>query len=393
MVSQAQIAHGPRDPRRPRHKSPEMTRQKPDIKDLSTDQLISWLAVQGEPAYRADQIRKWLYVHQIDDFNAMTTLSKALRRRLVDHFDCGRLEVAAEAHSMDGSCKYLFRLKDGKFIESVLMPETDRSTLCISSQVGCAQGCRFCLTAKGGFSRNLSAGEIVSQVRDVIRAVPDRRLTNIVVMGMGEPLANYENMIAAIDIITDADSGLGISKRRVTLSTVGMVPRLAALGRDTQINLAVSLNAADDETRSALMPINRTYPLAALLAACRRYPLAPRRRITFEYILMDGVNDSDADALRLSKLLHGVKAKINLIPFNGYPGSSYRRPDDDRVASFQEILSRRHFTAVVRLSRGQDISAACGQLSANARASASDDTVPVFTGRHGDDGEYGGAGG
>lgn len=343
-----------------------MVLQQPDIKDLSSDQLVQWLAEQGEPAYRAAQIRKWLYVRQTDDFNLMTNLSKGLRQLLTTRFVCGRLQVAAVEHSADGAGKYLFRLHDGKFIESVLMPETDRGTLCISSQVGCAQGCRFCLTARGGFIRNLSAGEIIAQVRDVIHDVPECRLTNIVVMGMGEPLANYDHMIAAIRVITDADAGLGISKRRFTLSTAGMVSRLDALGRDTDINLAVSLNAADDDTRSALMPINRTYPLSSLIAACRRYPLAPHRRITFEYILMAGVNDADADAVRLSKSLHGVRAKINLIPFNAYPGSPYQRPSDSRVAAFQDILARRHFTTMVRISRGQDISAACGQLRANA---------------------------
>ena len=343
-----------------------MPPEQQDIIDLSADQLVHWLAEQGEAAFRAAQIRKWLYVHQVDDFSEMTNLSKGLRQRLADHFTCARLQVAAVENSTDGCRKFLFQLQDGKFIESVLIPETDRSTLCISSQVGCAQGCRFCLTAKGGLVRNLSAGEIIAQVRDVMHAVPAPRLTNIVVMGMGEPLANYANMVAAIGVITDANAGLGISKRRFTLSTAGMVSRLEALGRDTDVNLAVSLNAADDDTRSALMPINRTYPLAALMAACRNYPLAPRRRITFEYILMAGVNDADADAARLSKLLHGVKAKINLIPFNDYPGSPYRRPSDARVAAFQEILASRHHTAMVRLSRGQDISAACGQLRANA---------------------------
>ncbi|MFH1982040.1 MAG: 23S rRNA (adenine(2503)-C(2))-methyltransferase RlmN [Pseudomonadota bacterium] len=344
--------------------------QRQDIKDLSADQLAHWLTEQGEPAYRAAQIRKWLYTHQADDFEAMTNLSKGLRQRLAEHFSCARLQVAAVERSVDGCRKYLFQLQDGKFIESVLMPETDRSTLCISSQVGCAQGCRFCLTAKGGLVRNLSAGEIIAQVRDMIHLEPEPRLTNIVVMGMGEPLANYANMIAAIGVITDADAGLGISKRRFTLSTAGMVSRLEALGRDTDINLAISLNAADDDTRSALMPINRTYPLAALMAACRRYPLTPRGRITFEYILMDGVNDADADAERLSKLLHGVKAKINLIPFNDYPGSPYRRPSDARVAAFQDALSRRQHTVMVRMSRGQDISAACGQLRANVLGKA-----------------------
>jgi len=338
-----------------------------DIKDLNTEQLADWLAEQGEPPYRAAQIRKWLYQGQVDHFLDMTNLSKRLRGALDERFANRRMEVAATETSVDGSQKYLFRLTDGKFIESVLIPERDHHTLCISSQVGCAQGCRFCLTARGGFTRNLSAGEIISQVRDIMQAAPDRKLTNIVVMGMGEPLANYRNMVDAIGVITDADAGLGISKRRFTLSTVGMVPRLASLGRDTDINLAVSLNAADDATRSRLMPINSTYPIETLIAACRDFPLAPRRRITFEYILMAGVNDSDDDAERLSRLLQSVRSKINLIAFNEFPGSAFSRPDESRILAFQEILHRRHHTAIVRYSKGQDISAACGQLSANVQ--------------------------
>ena len=363
VLSQAKTVnhHLSRYPQRP-------LSQLPDIKDVSADELAAWLAGHGEPAYRLGQIQKWLYIRQVDDFQDMTDLSKRLRGRLSEGFVCKRLQNEAVESSADGSRKYLFRLSDGAFIESVLMPEKDRSTLCISSQVGCAQGCLFCLTAKGGFVRNLSAGEIIAQVRDIVHVAPEPRLTNIVVMGMGEPLANYGNMISAIRVITDAATGLGISRRRFTVSTAGLVSRMDALGRDTDVNLAVSLNAADDATRSALMPVNRTYPLADLLAACRRFPLPPRRRITFEYILMAGVNDADADAVRLSKRLRGIPSKINLIPFNDYPGSPYRRPSDARVSAFQEILARRHHTVLVRLSRGQDISAACGQLRANAMA-------------------------
>jgi 23S rRNA (adenine2503-C2)-methyltransferase len=337
-----------------------------DIKDLTAEALIQWLDQHGEPSYRSRQIQKWLYVRQVDDFTDMTDLSKGLRLRLAEAFVSRRLSMAAVESSDDGSRKYLFRLHDGAFIESVLMPEAARSTLCISSQVGCAQGCRFCLTAKGGFIRNLSAGEIIAQVRDVMADAPEPRLTNIVVMGMGEPLANYGNLIAAIRMITDADVGLGISKRRFTVSTAGLAPRMDDLGRDADVNLAVSLNAADDATRSDLMPINRTYPLDTLMAACRRYPLSRRRRITFEYILMAGVNDADKDAYNLSRRLHGIRSKINLIPFNAYPDSPFQRPARHRVAAFQDILAERHHTAMVRISRGQDISAACGQLRANA---------------------------
>jgi len=333
-----------------------------DIKDLSFEELVDWLDARGLAAYRADQVFKWVYRRQTDSFAEMTNLGKATRALLTESFDIGRLDVAAVEKSRDGSRKYLLQLKDGCHIECVLIPEKGHDTLCISSQVGCALGCRFCLTARGGLVRNLTSGEIIAQVRDVMHAVPERRLTNIVVMGMGEPLANYRNIVKAIGIITNADRGLGISGRRFTLSTAGLASRLADLGRDTDVNLAVSLNAADDATRNRLMPINRKFDLTALLDACARYPLKPRRRITFEYILIAGINDSNADARRLAALLAPLRAKINLIPFNEHPGSPFKRPDEIRVRQFQEILASKHYTAIVRYSKGQDISAACGQL-------------------------------
>jgi len=339
-----------------------MTAELKDIKDLSFEELVAWLDAQGLAAYRADQVFKWVYQRQVDSFDEMTNLGKPTRALLAQAFDIGRLEVAAVEESRDGSRKYLLQLKDGCHIECVLIPEKGHDTLCISTQVGCAQGCRFCLTARGGLVRNLTSGEIIAQVRDVMRSAPERRLTNIVVMGMGEPLANYRNLVKAIGIITNANHGLGISGRRFTLSTAGLAARLADLGRDTDVNLAISLNAADDATRSRLMPINRKFNLSALLDACKRYPLKPRRRITFEYILIAGVNDSDEDAQKLSALLAPLRAKINLIPFNEHPGSNFKRPDENRVRRFQEILIDKHYTAIVRYSKGQDISAACGQL-------------------------------
>jgi 23S rRNA (adenine2503-C2)-methyltransferase len=226
------------------------------------------------------------------------------------------------------------------------------------------------MTAKGGWVRDLSASEIVSQVRDaqqLVTAGGGMPLTNIVFMGMGEPLDNYDRLIRALAVITDGDWGLKLSARRVTVSTAGLVPRMADLGRDSRVNLAVSLNAADDATRSRLMPVNRRYPIADLLAACRCYPLPPRRKITFEYILMKGINDSPADARRLVKLLHPVKAKVNLIPFNEHPGSDFKRPDPERISRFQELLADHHYTAIVRHSKGQDIGAACGQLRAKLK--------------------------
>lgn len=339
-----------------------------DIKDLSRSQLADWLKGRGRRPFRADQILSWVYTRQADHFDQMTNLGKTLRSELAAAFVNPRLAVQSAVTSQDGSRKLLLRLQDGLQIETVVIPEKDHFTLCISSQVGCSQGCRFCLTAQGGLVRNLSTAEIISQVRDVqlqLQLAGDRPLTNIVFMGMGEPLANYRNVVQALDVITDGDIGLKFSTRRVTVSTAGLVPRMADLGRDSQVNLAVSLNAADDDTRTRLMPINRTYPIAELMAACRRYPLPPRRKITVEYILMQGVNDGLADARRLVQLLRPIRAKVNLIPFNEHPGSDFRRPDPSQISRFQELLAEHHYTAIVRHSKGQDIGAACGQLRAN----------------------------
>jgi 23S rRNA (adenine2503-C2)-methyltransferase len=339
---------------------------KKDIKDLTRDELASWLLDIGEKPYRLGQIYRWIYVRQVDSFDEMTNLGKPLREQLAGYFSIDRLIKEQVETSSDGSVKYLYGLKDGNHIETVLIPEKDHYTLCISSQIGCTRGCRFCLTAKGGFVRNLTIGEVTAQVRDVARDVgkDSLPLSNIVFMGMGEPLDNYDNVVGAIQIITDGDAGLGISGRRVTLSTAGVVPRLADLARDTHVNLAISLNAVDDETRSRLMPINRRFSLKALLEACTTYPLKPRRRITFEYILIRGVNDSVADAELLAEILRPIKSKINLIPYNENPGSDFQRPDDAHVHRFQDVLRRNNYTAIIRHSKGQDISAACGQLRA-----------------------------
>jgi 23S rRNA (adenine2503-C2)-methyltransferase len=336
-----------------------------DIKNLSKEQLGAWLEENGIKAYRAGQIFKWVFSHQLDQFNSMTDLGQELREILAVHFVISRLQTERIETSRDGTQKFLFRLDDANHIETVLIPEKNHHTLCISSQVGCAMGCRFCLTAKDGFVRNLTAGEIVAQVRDIKKHIGNRPLSNIVLMGMGEPLANYANVVQAIRILTDRDFGLEFSTRRVTLSTAGLVPELLQLGKDAAVNLAVSLNATDNETRSRLMPVNNKYPLENLLEACRMYPLAPRKRITFEYILIQGINDSMEDARRLSKLLRPIKAKINLIPFNEHPGSLFRRPDEKTILAFQDILVQHHYTAMVRSSKGQDISAACGQLRAS----------------------------
>ena len=345
--------------------------KKTDIKELTIDQLVLWLESKNLESYRAIQILKWIYLRQTDTFDIMTDLGKEIRELLSCHFSIARLEKVLIETSQDGSKKYLFKLNDGKYVESVLIPEKDHYTLCISSQVGCAQGCRFCLTARGGFVRNLTRGEIINQVRDVSKCLDDsKRLTNIVFMGMGEPLANYSNVVSAINTITDSDIGLGFSSRRLTISTAGLIPKLSDLGRDTTVNLAISLNATDNKSRNMLMPINRKYPLEKLLDACAEYPLKPRRKITFEYILIKGVNDSIKDAKRLVKLLRPIRAKINLIPFNAYEGSGFNRPEESVILSFREILNKNDYTAIIRHSKGQDISAACGQLRANLMVDA-----------------------
>lgn len=337
-----------------------------DIKNLSRQELLAWLAEHKISSYRAGQIFRWIYLRQTDRFEEMSDLSLDIRQMLAEHFYVGRLEKEKIETSNDGTKKFLFRLEDGKGIESVLIPEKDHYTLCISTQAGCAQGCRFCHTAQSGLQRNLSTAEILAQIRDTAAGIAEndpRRLSNLVFMGMGEPLANYPNLIRALQIITDGDYGMKFSTRRVTVSTAGLVPMMEKLGRESDVNLAVSLNAADNETRSILMPINRKYPLEILIEACRNYSLKPRQRITFEYILMKGINDSPEDAKRVVKLLRPVKAKLNLIPFNEHPGCEFHRPEETDIRRFQEILVNANYTAVIRYSKGADISAACGQLS------------------------------
>lgn len=342
--------------------------EKQNIIELDRKHLVAWLGDQRIEPYRADQILKWIYLRQTDRFDRMTDIAKDIRPLLDDHFTINRLLVENIETSKDGSRKYLFKLEDRKTIESVLIPERDHYTLCISTQVGCAQNCRFCLTARGGFQRNLTKAEIVSQVRDVKNDLQDSMpLSNLVFMGMGEPLANYKNLVDAIAVITDNSLGLGFAGRRVTVSTAGLASRLADLGRDTRVNLAVSLNATDNATRSRLMPVNRKFPIEELLKACEHFPLRGGRRITFEYVLLKDVNDTDKDAKRLARLLRPIKSKINLIPFNSYPGCQYQRPDENTILRFQKILTDKNYTVMIRQSKGQDISAACGQLAANGR--------------------------
>lgn len=344
------------------------TSSKTDIKELTKNQLVAWLKTQGLQPYRATQILKWIYHRQVDTFDSMTDVGKEIRQLLSRFFTIGRLKITQVATSKDGSRKYLFKLKDGQYVESVLIPEKSYYTLCISSQVGCGQGCRFCLTAQYGFVRNLTMGEIVAQVRDIKSNLcldDSKSLTNIVLMGMGEPLANYNNVLNAVNIFIDSEVGLGFSSRRLTISTAGLVPKLYDLGRETTVNLAVSLNATDNKTRSMLMPINRKHPMEKLLDACVKYPLKPHRRVTFEYVLIKGINDSLEDAKRLGKLLRPIPSKINLIPFNAYNGCHFERPEESAMLNFKEYLHKNNHTAIIRQSKGEDISAACGQLGAS----------------------------
>ncbi|MBN2122801.1 MAG: 23S rRNA (adenine(2503)-C(2))-methyltransferase RlmN [Deltaproteobacteria bacterium] len=334
-----------------------------DLKGMNSREIEEWAASQGLEPYRGRQVRQWLLQKRALSFDEMSNLPKSLRVRLGEEAWIDPLDHVKTQVSEDGTRKYLFRLSDGPVIESVLIPERDHFTLCISSQAGCAMGCAFCLTTMQGLRRNLRASEIVEQVILVRRAMDDPdRLTNIVFMGMGEPLANYGAVLRALDGIL-AEDGMNFSHRRVTLSTCGLVPQIRRLGEEASVNLAVSLNAADDETRTLLMPVNRQYPLKELLSACRAFPLPNRRMITFEYILIAGINDRAEDAERLSDLLSDVRAKINLIPLNPHPGASMTPPSMEGILAFQEILIRNHYTAIIRKSKGQDISAACGQLS------------------------------
>lgn len=334
-----------------------------DLKGLDAQEIVEWVSNQGLEAYRGRQIREWALKKLAVSFHDMTNLPKDLRIFLNNRASLSPTETVKIQNSKDGTRKYLFRLRDGHLIESVLIPERDHFTTCISTQVGCAMGCRFCLTGRHGLKRNMTSGEILDQVIQVKRSMdePDR-LTNVVLMGMGEPLANYDAVIKAMGNLM-AEEGMNFSHRKVTLSTCGLVPQIKSLGRRITVNLAVSLNAADDKKRNTLMPINRKYPLKKLIQACRAFPLPNRRMITFEYILIEGINDGDEDAERMARLLDGIRAKVNLIPLNPFPGLDMSPPPIERIQHFQNILIENHYTAIIRKSKGQDISAACGQLS------------------------------
>jgi 23S rRNA (adenine2503-C2)-methyltransferase len=353
---------------------------KTELIGLTFDDLGALLKAQGFEAFRARQLWHWLYVRGVTDFNLMTNFNKDAREKLARHFTVTRPAVAQEQVSQDGTRKWLFRLADGQLVETVHIPDVveGRGALCISSQVGCTLTCRFCHTGTQKLVRNLTAAEIVGQVMaardgvgDWTAKSPDKKINNLVFMGMGEPLFNFEEVAKAIKLLLDQD-GMSFSRRRITVSTSGVVPFINACGAELGVNLAVSLHAVRDDIRSAIMPINRKWPIKELLEACRTYPGASNsRRITFEYVMLKGVNDSDADARALIKLLRPLPAKVNLIPFNAWPGSPFECSDPERIEAFGLLLNQAGFVSPIRKTRGADILAACGQLkSASLRLSA-----------------------
>lgn len=333
-----------------------------NLRSLTLAELEQWVAGRGFEGYRANQLAGWLYNRAPTDVESMHTLPEPLREALAEDFDCFLPRLSLRSDSSDGTVKILVGLGDAQVVESVVIPREERLTLCISSQVGCALDCGFCATATLGLRRNLEPGEIIAQVLHGREVAAPQPLTNYVFMGMGEPLANYDRLLRAITIMT-ARWGLGISPRRITVSTAGLVPQMERLVRDTSVHIAVSLSAARDELRDRLMPINRRYPLSELIGACLRLELPRRKRITFEYVMLDGINDSPRDADDLIALLHGVPAKINLIPFNAFASNPYRCSPAERIEEFQQRLLASGVHATVRKSRGGDISAACGQLA------------------------------
>jgi 23S rRNA (adenine2503-C2)-methyltransferase len=339
------------------------------ITGLTFAQLSAELAKLGKEKYRSEQVFFWLYRRRVRDFAEMTNLSKDVRALLEEKFYIPQPpRVSTQVSKEDSAIKSLFKLSDERTIETVLMPIKDRLTQCVSSQVGCAMACSFCNTGDMGLMRNLKTHEIVDQVLEVARNYPNDivqkfgdRITNIVYMGMGEPLHNIENVLASIDILTHPH-GFNLSHRKITVSTSGLVPQMLELGKRSKVNLAVSLNATTDELRDQIMPVNKRYNLKALLDGCRQYELGPGRRITFEYVMLKGLNDSKGDAQRILKLLAGIPAKVNLIPFNPHPASPYKRPELPEVMAFQKYLLDRNLMTTIRISKGPDILAACGQL-------------------------------
>jgi 23S rRNA (adenine2503-C2)-methyltransferase len=351
-----------------------------NLLDFDAEGLTAWFAQQGEKPFRARQVLRWMHRFGVDDFGQMTDVAKSLRAKLAETTEIRGPLPVRDSVAADGTRKWLLGVdgEAGNAIEAVFIPETSRGTLCISSQVGCALECSFCSTGKQGFNRNLTTAEIIGQLWHANRMLGavkqpgiddsgERVISNVVMMGMGEPLANFDNVVAALKLMLD-DNAYGLSRRRVTVSTAGLVPAMDRLRESVPVALAVSLHAPTDALRDQLVPINRKYPLRELMAACRRYlESAPRDFITFEYVLLAGINDSDADARALLALTGPIPCKFNLIPFNPFPGSDYRRPTAERVRRFQEILMSADVIATVRKTRGDDIDAACGQLAGQVR--------------------------
>jgi 23S rRNA (adenine2503-C2)-methyltransferase len=339
-----------------------------NLLDLSPGELRAFCGALGEKPYRAKQLLRWIHHAGIDDFDAMTDMSKALRDSLTQAAVITAPAVRRDTVASDGTRKWLLDVGTNNAIESVFIPETARGTLCISSQAGCALECSFCATGRQGFNRNLTVAEIIGQLwlanRALARGVAEQRpITNVVMMGMGEPLANFDNVVCAMQLMLD-DSAYGLSRRRVTLSTSGLVPAIDRLREACPVALAVSLHAPNDDLRNELVPINRKYPIRELLAACVRYiEKAPRDFVTFEYVMLDGINDTARAAHELVRVLAEVPCKVNLIPFNPFPGASYKRSSSEAVARFRDILKAAEITATVRKTRGEDIDAACGQLA------------------------------
>jgi 23S rRNA (adenine2503-C2)-methyltransferase len=343
--------------------------KKVNLLDFTTEKLKDFFIEKGEKPFRATQIIKWMHQYCVDDFDQMTNVSKALRSELQKFAEIRAPEVVLDKKSVDGTHKWLLRLDDGNCIETVFIPEKDRGTLCVSSQVGCALDCTFCSTARQGFNRNLTVAEIIGQLWAAKRSLqPDagseRVISNVVMMGMGEPLLNFNHVIDAMKLMLD-DNAYGLSKRRVTLSTSGVVPALDRLRDEMDVSLALSLHAGNDQLRDKLVPINKKYPLKVLMDACKRYMKgkAARERITIEYVMLDGVNDTDQHARELIYTLKGVPSKVNLIPFNPFPDTRYKRSSAKRISQFKDFLIASGLIVVTRRTRGDDIDAACGQLA------------------------------
>ena len=333
-----------------------------NLRDFTYEELLEEVRGLEEKPYRAEQIYGWVYRKGATSIDSMTDVSKVLRERLKEVYSIEGINVLEVRTSLDGTRKFLSGLSDGSRIESVLIPEGDRLTLCVSSQAGCALGCRFCMTGMSGFTRNLTLSELNGQVFAAKGLLEEgEAITNIVLMGMGEPLNNLDNVLRFASILTDG-KGFGFSHNRVTLSTAGVVPGIRRLAEEANINLAVSLNATTDEVRDRIMPVNRKYPLEVLLEALRGYPHPGKKHITIEYVMLADINDSIDDAKRLARMLRGIPCKINLIPFNPFPGSRYRAPENQRVSAFSKLLQDSGYVAIVRASKGADILAACGQL-------------------------------